>query len=127
MEDVTPEFDQAFSTLIKDLDQRGMLDSTLVVVTTEFGRTPKFDGDGRSHHPLCFTTLLAGGGVKGGYVHGKSDELGLRPASDPVSIGQFHATIGWAAGLAIEKPALAPCGRPFTIGNGAKPLHQVFA
>ena len=68
MENVAPVFDAAFATLIKDLEQRGMLESTLVVVATEFGRKPDFDGNGRSHHPICFSTVLAGGGAKAGFL-----------------------------------------------------------
>ncbi|MEK6234571.1 MAG: DUF1501 domain-containing protein [Planctomycetales bacterium] len=122
-----PDFDQAFSTLIRNLEQRGMLDSTLVVVSTEFGRKPEFNGDGRGHHPVCFSTVLAGGGVKGGFVHGASDKLGNHVTDDPVSVGAFHATIGWAAGLPIKQESVASNGRPFTVGDKAKPVLEVFA
>jgi hypothetical protein len=125
--DLAPIFDQAYSALLTDLDQRGMLDSTLVVVATEFGRKPSFDGDGRGHHPSCFSTVLAGGGVKKGYVYGQSDELGNKVKTNPIKVGEFHATIGWAAGLPLEKEVTTPSGRPFTIGKGEKPLMDVFA
>jgi len=127
MADVAPVFDQAFATLITDLEQRGMLDSTLVVVATEFGRKPKFDGDGRSHHPVCFSTALAGGGVKPGVVYGRSDTDGFYVDENPVSIGAFHASIAFAAGMEIEKPAMSPSGRPMTIGDGADPVLELFA
>ena len=127
MDHLCPDFDNAFTALIHDLRSRGMLESTLVVVTTEFGRKPKFDGDGRGHYPTCFSTVLAGGGVKGGYVYGQSDAAGA--AGDrPVSIGDFHATIGWAAGFPLDQPAKTSSGRPFHVGGSkAKVLHELFA
>ena len=122
-----PEFDQAFSALITDLQKIGLLASTLVVLATEFGRKPGFSGDGRGHHPLCFSTVLAGAGIKGGYVYGASDALREKPATKPTSIGDFHATIGWAAGMQIEKEVIAPSGRPFTVGDKGKAIKEVFA
>ncbi len=127
MGDVAPVFDQAFATLIIDLEQRGMLDSTLVVVATEFGRKPNFDGDGRSHHPICFSTVLAGGGAKKGFVYGKSDDAGYYVDENAVSIGAFHASIAFAAGMEIDKPAMSPSGRPMTVGDGEKPILELFA
>ena len=127
MEDVAPVFDQAFATLINDLEQRGMLDSTLVVVATEFGRKPDFDGDGRSHHPVCFSTVLAGGGAKSGFVYGKSDDRGYYVDKNAVSVGAFHASIAFAAGMEIGKPAASPSGRPMTVGDGAEPVLELFS
>ena len=127
MGDVAPVFDQAFATLITDLEQRGMLDSTLVVVATEFGRKPHFDGDGRSHHPVCFSTVLAGGGAKAGFVYGKSDGDGYYVDENAVSVGAFHASIAHAAGMEIEKPAISPSGRPMTVGDGEKPVLELFS
>ena len=127
MSDVAPVFDQAFATLITDLEQRGMLDSTLVVVATEFGRKPDFSGDGRSHHPVCFSTVLAGGGAKPGFVYGKSDDRGYYVDEHAVSVGAFHASIAFAAGMRIEKPAVSPSGRPMTVGDGEKPILELFA
>ena len=127
MGDVAPVFDQAFATLITDLEQRGLLDSTLVIVATEFGRKPKFDGDGRSHHPTCFSTALAGGGAKAGFVYGKSDDAGYYVDEDAISIGAFHASIAFAAGMNIEKPAISPSGRPMTVGDGEAPVLELFA
>jgi hypothetical protein len=121
------EFDQAFSALISDLDSRGLLKSTLVVVTTEFGRKPDFQGTGRGHYPKVFSTLLAGAGIKRGYVHGSSDALGAEVASGAVTVGQFHASIGWAAGLPLAQQAVSPSGRPFTVGNKAHPVTELFA
>jgi hypothetical protein len=127
MSEVAPVFDQAFTALITDLEQRGLLESTLVVVATEFGRKPDYNGDGRSHHPVCYSTALAGAGIKAGYVHGKSDELGHYVEENAVSVGDFHATIGYAAGMNIEKPAVSPSGRPITVGDGGKPVMELFS
>jgi uncharacterized protein (DUF1501 family) len=127
MEDRGGEFDRTFAALVSDLDSRGLLDSTLVAVTTEFGRKPSFDGSGRGHHPISFSTVLAGGGVKRGYVHGASDEKGYEPADKPMSVGSFHATIAYAAGLPIEQEVMTPSGRPMSVGNKGKPAMGVFA
>jgi len=127
MEDRGGEFDRTFAALVADLDARGLLDSTLVCVTTEFGRKPSFDGGGRGHHPLSFSTVLAGGGVKRGYVHGASDEKGYEPADKAMSVGAFHATIAWAAGLPIDQEVTTPSGRPMTVGNKGKPAKEIFA
>ncbi|MDE0866435.1 MAG: DUF1501 domain-containing protein [Rubripirellula sp.] len=125
--ELTPVFDQAFTALLRDLESQGMLDDTLVVVSTEFGRKPKFDGNGRGHHPVCFSTVLAGAGVKQGYVHGASDDDGGYVDEDEVTIGNFHATIGWAMGLPLSTEAVSPSGRPFTVGDKQKPVMNVFA
>jgi hypothetical protein len=126
MEDRGAEFDTAFAALISDLSARGLLETTLVVVATEFGRKPQFDGSGRGHHPLAFCSVLAGAGVKRGTTYGASDAQGGRVESNPVTVGDLHATIGWAAGLPIDKEAISSSGRPFTVGNKGKPL-AVFA
>ena len=127
MEDRGGEFDRGFAALVADLDARGLLDSTLVAVTTEFGRKPNFEGNGRGHHPLAFSTVLAGGGAKRGFVYGSSDAKGYKAQDNPVTPGDFHATIAWAAGMPIEKEVIAPSGRPFTVGNKGKSAIGVFA
>jgi len=127
MTEVGGDFDQAFASLIGDLDARGLLKSTLVVVATEFGRKPDFSGNGRGHYPKVFSTVLAGAGIKRGYVHGASDDLGAEPTDKDMTVGSFHATIAWAAGLPIEQVVTAPNGRPFTIGNKGVPAPEVFA
>jgi len=127
MEDLSPSFDQAYAALISDLDQRGMLDSTLVVLATEFGRKPQYSGNGRGHYPICFCSVLAGGGVKRGFVYGSSDKEGAYP-ENPVTVNDLHATIGWAAGLPLKKEVLSSSGRPFFVGGAkAKPVHHLFA
>ena len=127
MQDLSPAFDQAYAALISDLDDRGMLDGTLVVMATEFGRKPQFNGNGRGHYPICYSTVLAGGGVKRGFVHGSSDKEGAYP-EDPVTVHDLHATIGWAAGLPQDKEVLTASGRPFVVGGAkAKPVMGLFA
>ncbi|MEI6715453.1 MAG: DUF1501 domain-containing protein [Verrucomicrobiota bacterium] len=121
------QFDQGYAALIGDLASRGLLDSTLVIVASEFGRKPEMSGSGRGHYPKVFSTVLAGAGVKRGYVHGASDAAGAEPVGEGVSVGNLHATIGWAAGLPLETVVTAPNGRPFTIGNKSKMISDVFA
>ena len=128
MEEKGPQLDRAMGTLLEDLQQRGLLDSTLVVLATEFGRTPRINENaGRDHHPGVFSCVLAGAGVKGGTVHGASDEKGFRPESDGVSVTDFNTTIAAAAGLPFDKEFHAPNGRPFKIGGGGKPITAVLA
>ena len=103
-----PAFDQAFAALIRDLDSRGMLDSTLVLVTTEFGRTPKVNGTaGRDHYPKVFSIVMAGGGIKRGAVHGSTDPTGTEPDSDPLAVPDYAATIYHLLGIDWEKTLLA--------------------
>ena len=127
MKDVGAEFDRGYAALIQDLEAKGLLDSTLVVVATEFGRKPDFSGGGRGHHPLVFSTVLAGGGVKRGYVHGASDAKGYAPDGEGVSPGSLHATIAHAAGLPVQTDIITPAGRPMQVGNKAKPVTALFA
>ena len=123
-----PQLDRAMGTLLEDLEQRGLLESTLVVLATEFGRTPRINENaGRDHHPGVFSCVLAGAGVKGGTVHGASDEKGFRPEKDGVSVTDFNTTIAAAAGLPFDKEFHAPNGRPFKIGGGGTPIKAVLA
>lgn len=124
------EFDQAFAALITDLEKTGLLDETLVVVATEFGRSPEIKTehkDGRDHHPAAFSCVLAGGGVKGGYRHGLTDAGGNKVKSDLVSVQDFNATIAHALGLSHEEVITSPSGRPFRIADKGKPVAAVFA
>ena len=96
--------DQAVAGLIKDLKSRGLFEQTLIIWAGEFGRTPDTaNGDGRDHHPFCFTIWMAGGGIKGGVTYGETDELGDQVAKDPVTIHDLHATILHLLGLDHEK------------------------
>lgn len=112
--------DQPLAALIQDLKQRGLLDSTLVVIASEFGRTPLGQGeDGRDHHPFAFTTLLAGGGVRGGAVVGQTDEFGWRPVEDPVHINDLHATLLHMFGLNHLRLTYRHQGRDFRLTDVA--------
>lgn len=120
--------DAAFSTLLDDLDRRGLLDDTLVVLATEFGRTPEINtNEGRDHHPQAFTCVLAGGGVKGGTVHGRTDERGARILEKPVKVQDFNATIAYALGLPLDQVLYSPSMRPFTIADKGRPIVELFA
>lgn len=127
MEEVTPAVDQAYAQLILDLDSRGLLEETLVVLTTEFGRSPSFNNSGRNHFPIAFSTALAGGGVKGGHVYGATDDEGGTVVENPTTVENFHATIGWAMGIRHDHEVFTPSGRPFKIGAGNEPILDVFA
>ena len=103
-----PNFDQAFARLIQDLSEKGMLDSTLVLVTTEFGRTPKINKTaGRDHYPKVFSIVMAGGGIKQGYVHGSTDPTGSEPDNDPLTVPDYAATVYNLLGIDYEKTLLA--------------------
>jgi uncharacterized protein (DUF1501 family) len=122
------ELDVALAALLADLQSRGLLESTLVVLCSEFGRSPKInDNGGRDHHPKVFSTLLAGGGVKGGFVHGSSDKEGHAVADKEVTVPDFLATVAWSLGLPLEEIVYSPSQRPFTVGNKGKPVVEVFA
>jgi hypothetical protein len=121
-----PQADQGLSALIEDLDQRGLLESTLVVAMGEFGRTPKINAEaGRDHWPDCYTVLLAGGGVCGGAVYGASDRLGAYPAREPVTPGDLAATIFWRFGLNPAAEIHDKTNRPHRLAAG-EPLRKLF-
>src|SRR4051812_11583479 len=111
-----PKFDQAFAALIKDLDTRGLLDSTLVMVTTEFGRTPKINATaGRDHWPRVFNIILAGGGIKRGLVYGSSDPTGGEPDNNPLTVEDMAFTVYNQMGIDPTKNLIAPGNRPIKI------------
>lgn len=123
-----PSFDQAYATLINDLDQRGLLDSTLVCVTSEFGRTPKINANaGRDHWPKVFSTLMAGGGVKRGTVYGRSDSTWGEPADNPMSVEDWATTIYNCIGINADKELMAPGDRPIEIVDGGKVCKDILA
>src|SRR6185369_3259368 len=110
------QIDQPIAGLLQDLKRRGMLEDTVVVWTTEFGRTPGIDGaKGRGHHPAVFSSWLAGGGVKGGMVYGSSDELGAVVGEKKVHVHDFHATILHLLGLDHERLTYRHAGRDFRL------------
>ena len=123
-----PNFDKAYAALIRDLDERGLLDSTLVVVNTEFGRTPKINATaGRDHWPKVFSIALAGGGMKRGFVYGASDATGGEPESDPLSVEDYAATIFHQVGIDPDKTLLTPGGRPQAIVKDGKVVKDLLA
>ncbi len=122
------QLDRGLSVLIEDLDRRGMFDRTLVVVATEFGRPPEFDGQGgRGHHSKAFSAILFGGGVGGGRVIGATDHLGREIVDRPISIPDFHATIHRALGIDPDKHLITPDSRPVPITDFGKPVEEFFA
>ncbi|MFT6498784.1 MAG: hypothetical protein ACJAT6_000916 [Akkermansiaceae bacterium] len=123
-----PTVDQAIATLISDLDERGLLDSTLVMITSEFGRTPKINATGgRDHWPRVFSVGLAGGGVHRGLVHGSSDALGGEPEEDMVGIDSLAKTVYNQLGITADKELMAPGGRPIEIVDGGRILDEILA
>lgn len=113
-----PSFDRSFSALLDDLDQRGLLESTVVIAMGEFGRTPHVNPkSGRDHWPNCWSLIMGGGGIQGGTVVGASDERGAYVADRMVTIGDVFATIYKAFGIDWEKTYMTPVGRPIKIAN----------
>ena len=123
-----PPFDQAFGALIADLDERGMLEKTMVVVCSEFGRTPMVNaGAGRDHWPRVFSTILAGGGVKAGHIHGESDAIAAEPATAPVSPEDFACTVYRQLGIEPTKELMAPGNRPLEIVDGGSAVTEILS
>jgi uncharacterized protein (DUF1501 family) len=119
--------DPAVSSLVGDLRERGLLDSTLVLVMGEFGRTPVINGDtGRDHHSAAFSAMLAGGGVKGGQVIGASDDKGDQVKDRPVTVPDLYATLLTAFGLDPAKTYRTPGGRPIKLADKGKVVTEVF-
>ena len=125
---VAPMYDQAYSALIEDLDQRGMLDKTMVACVAEFGRTPKVNpAGGRDHWPQCFTCYFAGGGVQGGRGVGQSDPIGGVPADRPADPPEIVGTIFRGMGFDLETELPGPAGRPFPIVDfGRHEIKELF-
>jgi uncharacterized protein (DUF1501 family) len=123
-----PPLDQALSQLILDLEQRGLLESTLVMVSSEFGRTPKINKDaGRDHYPKVFSVMLAGGGIKGGVVYGASNATASEPEFDPVTPADLATTMYHQLGIVADKELMAPGDRPIEIVDGGKVLTDIVA
>ncbi len=124
----TVMLDQAYSALLADLEARDMLKDTLVVLATEFGRTPNINvNDGRDHHPQAFSCVLAGGGVKGGQTHGVTDETGSKVLEGAVTCPDLNATIGYALGIPLDQIVYSSTLRPFTVADKGQPLAHLFA
>lgn len=120
--------DRAMGALLDDLERRGKLDETVVVLTTEFGRTPRVNQNaGRDHYPQAFSSVLAGGPFKRGVVYGTTDEGAERVVENPVRIPDFNATVAHALGLPLEHVVYSPSKRPFTVANNGEPVLDLFA
>jgi arylsulfatase A-like enzyme len=123
-----PFLDRAVSALLDDLADRGLLDSTLVVVTGDMGRSPKVNkGAGRDHWPQCGFALFAGGGTRPGVVYGTSDKIAAFPADLPVSAGDLVATVYHLIGVDPEATVPDHTGRPTHISHGGQPVRGILA
>ena len=125
-EDLLPKFDLAIPSLFNDLHDRGLLEKTLVVVTGEFGRTPKINKDaGRDHWSRCFTVLLGGGGIKGGRLVGKSDKWAMDPAENPYGPEDLCATVYDRLGIDPRSEIHTPDGRPIALTNRGRVIKEL--
>ncbi len=123
-----PGYDSTHAALFEDLEARGMLENTLVISSGEFGRTPRINAKaGRDHWSSCYTTILAGAGVKRGLVLGSSDALGERPKERPIDIQDLHATIYQLLGIDFTKSYLNEANRPVQIINYGRPVEEILA
>ncbi len=121
-----PALDQGLSALLDDLSSRGLLDETLVMVSSEFGRTPKINKDaGRDHWAKVFSVMLAGGGIKGGMIHGASDATAAEPDLDPVSPADLATTMYRLMGIVADKELMAPGDRPIEIVDGGNLIEPL--
>ena len=123
-----PAFDQAFATLLTDLQGRGLFDSTLIMISSEFGRTPKINGTaGRDHWPKVFSVVLAGGGIKKGSIYGKSDATATEPEEDALSVEDLAHTVYHCLGIDAEKKLMSPGDRPIDIVREGKTRKELLA
>jgi uncharacterized protein (DUF1501 family) len=121
-----PPFDQAFAALIRDLDRRGQLDSTLVAVASEFGRTPKINSNaGRDHWPKVFSVVLAGGGIKRGVVYGSSNSTASEPEEKALTVVDWATTLYHCLGIVADKELMAPGDRPIEIVDSGKVRNEL--
>ena len=121
-----PPVDQAIATLIRDLEERGLLDSTLIMVSSEFGRTPKINKDaGRDHYPKVFSVMLAGGGITKGQIYGTSDATSTGPDENPVTVENLAATVYTQLGIDHSRRLMAPGSRPIDIVRGGEPIADI--
>ena len=122
-----PITDRTLPTLLGDLHSRGLLDETLIVWMGEFGRTPKINANiSRDHWPLCYTVLMAGGGIQGGAIYGASDKYGAYPDRDPATLGDIAATMYWLLGIDPHTEITDRLNRPLPIARG-NPIRQIIA
>src|SRR5947209_12674519 len=124
-----PQVDRGMGALIRDLKERGLFDSTLVIWMGEFGRTPQVNRNGgRDHYARAWSTVLAGAGIKGGQAVGKTDANGAAVTERPISVADFMATACRALGIDSTKTVQTPGGRPVKlVDKGANPVAELFA
>ena len=122
------EVDDALSALVLDLDSEGLLDSTLIALVTEFGRTPNINvNDGRDHHPQCYSTVLIGAGVKGGYIAGETNKTASKVTKDPYTISDINATVAHLLGIKTNEERFSPNGRPFKVANKGNIIKDIIS
>jgi hypothetical protein len=127
-ENKLPYLDQTFTALMEDLEGRGLLDETLIVIMSEMGRTPRINGNGgRDHWTFCYSVFLAGAGIRGGTVYGESDSQAAYVKDLPVSTGDICATIFEALGIDPDTTVPDRSGRPFPIANGGRPVSGILS
>jgi len=120
--------DPAMATLIKDLEQRNLLESTLIIWMGEFGRTPRINGnEGRDHYPQAWNVALAGGGVRAGVVYGATDETGAKVVDKPVLVPDLFATVSTLLGMKPDKTLMTNVGRPISLTEKGKPIMELIA
>ena len=123
-----PELDQGLSALVEDLDQRGLLESTVVVCMGEFGRTPQINGNaGRDHFARAWSVLLGGAGIQGGRAIGQTNDDGTAVVSDPYSSEDLMATVCQALGISLQTTFTTPSGRPIKIAGGGRVIGELFS
>ena len=128
MKNQVPSLDQGLAALIRDLDRNGQLASTLIMVSSEFGRTPKINNTaGRDHWPKVFSVMLAGGGIKGGLIYGTSNSTASEPDADPIGPEDLATTVYNQLGIVADKELMAPGGRPIEICDGGKIVKGLLA
>lgn len=128
MRNQLPAFDQGFSALIRDLSSRGLLESTMVCIGSEFGRTPKINATaGRDHWPKVFSVVMGGGGIKGGYVYGESNATASEPELDPLTVENWATTVYHQLGIVADKELMAPGDRPIEICDGGTVVNELIA
>ncbi len=128
VQNLSATLDQAVSALLVDLDRRGLLDETLVVLTTEFGRTPYVnENDGRDHFPKAFSGFMAGGGIRGGVAYGKTNEHATDVVEGKMTPPDFNATIAYGLGLPLDEVIYSPSKRPFTLADKGAPVTSLYA
>ena len=128
MQDHGEVMDPALASLVEDLAESGLLSRTMIIMLSEFGRTPRVNKDaGRDHWSQVFSCFIAGGGTKGGTVIGSSDEDGAEPKDRPVQVPDLHATVCHALGIDPDKEVMTPLDRPFKLVDGGKPVAELFA